>query len=116
MFFTFFVWIWRPFIKVEEQRQVMTQNKHTNDELMAANDMIDQLQQTLEKTETKGKLFGFLLTRCQRMIRYVSWRLSTFMIFWTMKLDILSKLLRNQPMTLRLNYIWSYNIATRLNI
>ena len=35
----------------------MTQNKHTNDELMAANDMIDQLQQTLEQTETKGKLF-----------------------------------------------------------
>ena len=47
----------------------MTQNKHTNDELMAANDMIDQLQQTLEKTETKGKLFVFLLTRCQRNMK-----------------------------------------------
>ena len=42
-------------VQVEQQRQMVTQNKHSTDELIAANDMIDQLQQTLEQTERKGK-------------------------------------------------------------
>jgi len=40
-------------VQVEQQRQMVTQNKHSTDELIAANDMIDQLQQTLEQTERK---------------------------------------------------------------
>ena len=42
-------------MKVEEQRQLLTQNSNKSEELLAANDMIDQLQQTLQESENQGK-------------------------------------------------------------
>ena len=42
-------------MKVEEQRQLLTQNSSKSEELVAANDMIDQLQQTLQESQNQGK-------------------------------------------------------------